>query len=456
MGIKVESQNIKISANQLRSLFTVEISSMYQQEVPQYAKLRSLVNTVNNKVLTNEVRTKNPSLLTEDEKKQLSVERHGAIRLGTAAELSTMRRLFAVMGMFPVDYYDLSAAGIPVHSTAFRPIDQESMKENPFRIFTSLLRLDLIDELLKGQVAKILASRNIFSAELFALITISEKNDGLNQGQAEQFIREVLNTFCWHKNALVEKNIYDLLKQYHPLIADVVSFKGPHINHLTPPTLDIDQLQKQLQKQNFKAKKIVEGPPRRAIPILLRQTSFLAIEEPVTFLKNEKGMHTARFGEIEQRGVALTEKGRGLYDHLLKNAKTGSESDYLANLKKAFLQFPDTHKELRQQGLAYYQYRLNKNNKPNTSQGLEELIENNHVIAQPIIYEDFLPVSAAGIFQSNLRLSNQKIQQKANQQQFEEDLGAEVFDSFSLYKEIEQQSLKMLVNDLTVIGITIT
>ncbi len=36
-------------------------------------------------------------------------------------------------------YYDLSQAGVPVHSTAFRPID-ELRSRNPFRMFTSLLR----------------------------------------------------------------------------------------------------------------------------------------------------------------------------------------------------------------------------------------------------------------------------------------------------------------------------
>ena len=46
----------------------------------------------------------------------------------------------------PVGYYDLSVAGVPVHSTAFRPIDVESLNRNPFRIVTSLLRLELPDQ----------------------------------------------------------------------------------------------------------------------------------------------------------------------------------------------------------------------------------------------------------------------------------------------------------------------
>jgi uncharacterized glyoxalase superfamily metalloenzyme YdcJ len=41
------------------------------------------------------------------------------------------RRAFAVMGMFPVGYYGLSAAGVPVPSTAFRPVTEESLKRSP-------------------------------------------------------------------------------------------------------------------------------------------------------------------------------------------------------------------------------------------------------------------------------------------------------------------------------------
>ncbi|MFP3354698.1 DUF1338 family protein, partial [Pseudoalteromonas sp. SIMBA_153] len=75
---------------------------------------------------------------------------------------------------------------------------------------------------------------------------------------------------------------------------------------------------------------MIEGPPKRNCQILLRQTSFKALEEAVRFKNtladagqnsHEQGQHTARFGEIEQRGVALTPKGRALYDKLLSDAR---------------------------------------------------------------------------------------------------------------------------------------
>lgn len=49
----------------------------------------------------------------------------------------------------------------------------------------------------------------------------------------------------------------------------------------------------------------VQGPPRRNGPIFLRQTSFKALQETGRFTGDaaqSAGAHTARFGEIEQRG----------------------------------------------------------------------------------------------------------------------------------------------------------
>jgi len=416
------------------------MSAMYRAEVPQYAALHSLVKAVNEKVLASK-----HDLVLSGQEELLEVERHGAIRLGTAKELFEIRRLFAVMGMQPVDYYDLSVAGIPVHSTAFRATDLESLKASPFRVFTSLLRLDLIeDKDLRLKAEQILAKRNIFSAALMDLIKRSENKGGLTEDQAGQFVNEALETFRWHKTATVDMHTYDELNQSHRLIADVVSFKGPHINHLTPPTLDIDAVQLQLSKQGLKAKEVVEGPPLRTCPILLRQTSFIALQEAVTFSDGKQGTHTARFGEIEQRGIALTPKGRSLYDRLLQQARSNdSKADYQERLADAFSEFPDSHEELRKQGLAYYKYSAtSKSVEISRHPTLEELIDNGNLNFTPIIYEDFLPVSAAGIFQSNLADgAKQETQQSPNQAKFEEDLGVAVIDSFSLYEKNQQDFL---------------
>ncbi|AMV07638.1 2-oxoadipate dioxygenase/decarboxylase HglS [Xanthomonas citri] len=448
-----------VSPDQIRSWFAQAMSDMYRTEVPLYGDLMSLVAQVNAQTLQ-----ANPALAQRlqrnDERARLDLERHGAIRVGTAAELATLRRLFAVMGMQPVGYYDLSVAGVPVHSTAFRPIDEAALSANPFRVFTSLLRLELIeDAALREQAQQILQQRQIFTVGALQLIERYEQQGGLDADQARQFVAEALETFRWHGDATVSLPTYRALSQAHKLIADVVSFHGPHINHLTPRTLDIDAAQEHMQRAGIDAKAVIEGPPRRRVPILLRQTSFKALEEPVRFVGDdgqpEHGTHTARFGEIEQRGLALTPKGRALYDALLAQARdadgAGSTgTDYATRLQTAFVAFPDDEALLRQEGLGYFRYALTDAGRADPAQvaamPAETAIALGFVSADPIIYEDFLPVSAAGIFQSNLGGAEQRAYAAhSSKRSFEQALGAQVHDEFALYAQLERDSLQGLL-----------
>lgn len=447
-----------VSPDVIRSAFSAAMSAMYKQEVPAYGTLMDLVADVNAKVLKDDSHL-HERLTQTDSLERISEERHGAIRLGTAAELAMMRRVFAVMGMFPVGYYDLSPAGVPVHSTAFRPIDDAALKINPFRVFTSLLRLDLIaDETLRAEAEEVLSKRSIFTPGAIALVEKAEAEGGLGDEDARSFVAEVLETFRWHDRANVSTELYHRLHDAHRLIADVVSFKGPHINHLTPRTLDIDAVQAQMPERGINPKAVVEGPPTRKCPILLRQTSFKALEEEVSFIGEDgkwtPGSHTARFGEIEQRGIALTPKGRALYDKLLNDTRAiirpapdgSNASQYVKALGDTFTAFPDNWADLRAQGLGYFAYSV-KNAamlaafKPDTD--IETLVEAGAIQFDPVTYEDFLPVSAAGIFQSNLGDDNaQEFVESPNQKRFEEDLGAKVLNEFEHYARIERESIE--------------
>ncbi|EFM2049268.1 VOC family protein [Escherichia coli] len=436
-----------ITADEIREQFSHAMSAMYQQEVPQYGTLLELVADVNLAVLEN-----NPQLhekmVNADELARLNVERHGAIRVGTAQELATLRRMFAIMGMYPVSYYDLSQAGVPVHSTAFRPIDDASLARNPFRVFTSLLRLELIEnEILRQKAAEILRQRDIFTPRCRQLLEEYEQQGGFNETQAQEFVQEALETFRWHQSATVDEETYRALHNEHRLIADVVCFPGCHINHLTPRTLDIDRVQSMMPECGIEPKILIEGPPRREVPILLRQTSFKALEETVLFAGQKQGTHTARFGEIEQRGVALTPKGRQLYDDLLRNAGTGQDNlTHQMHLQETFRTFPDSEFLMRQQGLAWFRYRLTPSGEAHRQaihpgDDPQPLIERGWVVAQPITYEDFLPVSAAGIFQSNLGNETQtRSHGNASREAFEQALGCPVLDEFQLYQEAEERS----------------
>ena len=447
-----------VSPDSIRAQFSAAMSLMYKQEVPLYGTLLELVSEINQQVMDRQPEVAQ-ALRWTGEIERLDQERHGAIRVGTAEELATIARLFAVMGMQPVGYYDLSSAGVPVHSTAFRAVHEQSLHISPFRVFTSLLRLELIDDPQLRELARgILARRQIFTPAALGLIVQCERDGGLNAADAQRFVAEALHTFRWHQDATVTAAQYQQLHDQHRLVADVVAFKGPHINHLTPRTLDIDAIQLGMPAKGIPPKAVVEGPPTRRHPILLRQTSFKALQEKVAFSDqqdNAAGSHTARFGEIEQRGAALTPKGRELYDRLLDatrvalgGAPTEANAErYMALLEEQFAAFPDELPRMREQGLAYFRYfatdkglaARGQADRPNSLQGL---INAGHVHFEALVYEDFLPVSAAGIFQSNLGGEAHDYGSNANRDAFEQALGLKVQDELALYAQSEQRSLQ--------------
>lgn len=141
--------------------------------------------------------------------------------------------------------------------------------------------------------------------------------------------------------------------------------------------LDIDELYRRMSGRGIAMIDTIQGPPRTGGPaVLLRQTSFRALAEPRLFRGADgritEGSLRVRFGEVEARGVALTPRGRQRYDTAMAHADPAAVwGDY----------FPATDAELAAQGLAYY-----RGGDPSA----------------PIVYEDFLPASAAGIFRSNL------------------------------------------------------
>ncbi|WP_272150297.1 VOC family protein [Tenacibaculum aiptasiae] len=451
-----------VSPEYIRNRFSTIMSDMYKNEVPLYGELLDLVHDINDNVLS-ESKDIEEQLANTGEITRLNMERHGAIRLGKPYELFTMRRLFKVMGMFPVGYYDLAPAGVPVHSTAFRAIENTALNQAPFRVFTSLLRLDLIDdEQLRKNVETILEKRQIFTEKALELIDKSEKEGGLNKEDAETFVQEALETFRWHDTATVDYEMYEALLNQHRLIADVVAFKGPHINHLTPRSLDIDKVQKSMEARNIPPKDNIEGPPARKCPILLRQTSFKALTEKVTFkgdVGNEKmGEHKARFGEIEQRGVAVTQKGLDLYNELLgktRKAIGGSPTaenadEYNQLLLENFKVFPDTYKELQAKKLAYFHYFTTdkvkdiSEGKTYTKADVNQLLEDGYLTIEPMVYEDFLPVSAAGIFASNLGTDDAKREYEgtSNQSLFEKDLGEPVYKLMKWYEDMQDETIQ--------------
>ncbi|EST06904.1 protein of unknown function DUF1338 [Kalmanozyma brasiliensis GHG001] len=464
-----------LTSTQLRTLLASSMSSMYRTEVPLYGDLLSIISTVNSSIIS-----RDPTLISDDEISRLSVERHGAIRVGTASELTLLSRIFRIFGMHPVGYYDLwKDARLPIHATAFRPVTAQGLLKNPFRVFCSLLRMHLIANPSTRRLAEeLLGKRKIVSTRCIELLHKAEEStvgsegevNGLTRDEAVEFVECVVPIFAWHPTSPATVDEYDRLAKTHPLVADIVSFRGPHINHLTPRTLDIDAVQRAMVEQGMDAKDVVEGPPKRDWAVLLRQTSFHALSEAVVFDGEVEGKHKARFGEIEARGMALTRKGARLYDELMvkvgevkREMETSGErvdkEQCGGILEKVFRDgFPDTRDALLRQGLGWWAFEVRdarkakamwQDRKENVCGWLADLVDAGALDAEPITYEDFLPASAAGIFQSNLPQATQsqageamaEVDEAEARKRLELAVGGIILDYSTLYSEQQRQSL---------------
>jgi uncharacterized glyoxalase superfamily metalloenzyme YdcJ len=401
---------------QLRAQFAAGLSAMYGNEVPAYTTLVEVSAQVNR-----DYATRHPGAERLGSLSRVTAERHGAIRVGTPAELAAVADLFAAFGMVPVGYYDLRAAAspVPVVSTAFRPIDEHELARNPFRVFTSMLAIRdprFFDTDLHTRVATFLARRQLFDPELITQARVIAADGGCDAEQADDFVARAVKAFALSGEP-IEKSWYDELSRVSAVAADIAGVGSTHINHLTPRVLDIDELYRRMTARGITMIDAIQGPPCWDGPaVLLRQTSFRALAEPRRFRGKEgtviDGTLRVRFGEVEARGVALTPKGRERYDAAMAGLAGHPDP---AEVWGQY--FPGTDNEMAAQGLAYY-----RADDP----------------AKPVAYEDFLPASAAGIFRSNLD-SDTEAADVADDSGYSVDwmagaIGHHIHDPYALYE----------------------
>lgn len=400
---------------QLRARFAERLSELYGGEVPAYNTLVEVSTEVNQRVMARQGAAAE-RLGTID---RVTAERHGAIRVGSPTELSQVARVFGALGMYPTGFYDLRDAHpqpIPVVSTAFRPQDRDELAKNPFRVFTSMLVPQdrrFFDEDLERRLTDFIAARTLFPPRVLELADRAEAQGGLGEEDAAEFLDQGGACFELSREP-VDRAWYEELSAISGVAADIGGVASTHINHLTPRVLDIDDLYDSMTARGIEMISEIQGPPRWGGPlVLLRQTSFRALDEDRAFREPDGSIGTGqtrvRFGEVEMRGIALTPKGRALYDELVAEADrrlAGRDGATRVEVAKEVWEerLPDTEEELARQELGFFTYRV-ADDRPaeEPPRRLADLLDGGWLIAEPIVYEDFLPRSAAGIFSSNLR-----------------------------------------------------
>ncbi|KAK1185663.1 VOC family protein [Streptomyces sp. NBS 14/10] len=454
----------------LRAAFAARLSEMYGQEVPAYTTLVDVSREVNEDVL----RARGADAERLGSISRVTAERHGAIRVGTPQELRQVARIFSALGMHSVGFYDLreaAASAVPVISTAFRPVDGEELGRNPFRVFTSMLTPAdprFFDADLRSRLEAFLADRELFPAELLALADRATAERELPEAEAQRFLRLAVHAFELSPEP-VDQAWYATLERISAVAADIGGVRSTHINHLTPRVLDIDELYRRMTERGIEMIDTIQGPPKWQGPdVLLRQTSFRALAEPRAMRTPDgsvvSGALRVRFGEVEARGIALTRKGRALYDELLGHIDeqvSQNPSAARGDIAHAVWErhLPGSERELAAAGLAYFTYRLDPDrprdgSRPPTS--VSELVRQGWVCAEPIVYEDFLPRSAAGIFQSNL--SGEGTRNNEHEGTAYDDawlsgaIGHDVLDPFALYEQQQNRSLAQVARELDLTG----
>jgi uncharacterized glyoxalase superfamily metalloenzyme YdcJ len=410
---------------------------------------------------------------------RVTAERHGAIRVGTPRELREVSRVFAALGMHPVGFYDLrdaaTEAAVPVVSTAFRPVAPDELAANPFRMFTSLLVTDdrrFFSADLQGRLDRFLARRALLRPGLLALAEKAIAAGGLADDDADRFLDLATEAFSLSPEP-INRAWYAELEAVSAVAADIGAVTSTHINHLTPRVLDIDDLYRRMGERGIAMIDAIQGPPKWDVPdVLLRQTSFRALDERRTFREKDgsltAGMLRVRFGEVEARGIALTRAGRDRYDALLAEADRrsaaagegqrrsaaageGQRGEVAAQVWREGL--PGTELGLLRAGLGFFTFAPGSSSQSRhvtvprdaSPATLASEVEAGRLTATPIVYEDFLPRSAAGIFQSNLTAAGTRDDERTGSRRdagwLSDVLGVELNDPFELYAAQQRASL---------------
>ncbi|MGW4229001.1 2-oxoadipate dioxygenase/decarboxylase [Streptomyces sp. NPDC004980] len=459
-----------ISQWQLRAAFAARLSDMYGREVPAYTTLVDVSREVNEDVL----KARGADAERLGSISRVTAERHGAIRVGTPGELRQVGRVFGALGMCPVGFYDLreaASSAVPVVSTAFRPVDGEELARNPFRVFTSMLTPAdprFFDAGLRSRLETFLADRELFPPELLALADRAESEKELPDDAAERFLQLAVHAFELSAEP-VDKAWYETLEKVSAVAADIGGVRSTHINHLTPRVLDIDELYRRMTERGIEMIDAIQGPPGWKGPdVLLRQTSFRALAENRAMCTPDgqviTGALRVRFGEVEARGIALTREGRGLYDRMLalvdERAALDPRADRAELARTLWAEhMPRSERELAAKGLGHFTYHVVPDRPRDGSRppaGIAELLEQGWVRAEPIVYEDFLPRSAAGIFQSNLSgegsRDNGQEGTAYDTEWLSGTMGREVLDPFALYERQQTRSVAQVSQELGLDG----
>jgi len=362
---------------QLRAHFAQRLSDCLARVVPGHTALIDGAGEVNAHVTSQRL----------GGGERLAVERQGTIRVGSPAELAAVARIFAAMGMYPTGFYDLrelSDGTVPIVATGFRPNDPVELERNPFRVFAALLTT--MDQAfftteLAARIDASVERREPFSPRLLALADRAVSETGLSDADAEEFLTLATETFT-SPTEPTDLGWYEELAEVSSIAAEIAGVDQVTIQHLAPRVLDLEAFAARLPDLGIRALGVV-GPPGWNGPDLLVRQVLLATPSPDV----DPGVdpRLRYLGEVESRGIALTRLGRQLYDTYGPDALPDTEEG-LAGAAFAVTNLTAVPERVR-------------DGRPPAGD-LSSLLAAGWLTSEPVLFEDFLPESAAQLFRS--------------------------------------------------------
>ena len=342
--------------------------AMYGAEVPAYNTLVDVSTEVNRDTCAADDRLGSLERVT--------AERHGAIRVGSARELADVADLFAAFGMYPVGFYDLreAASPVPVVSTAFRPIDADELARNPFRVFTSMLATAdarFFDADLRARVERFVGSASAVRPRADRRGQAHRRRRRCRQPRADEFVAAAVSAFALSREP-IDRGWYEELAAVSAVAADIA---GVTYHAHQPP-----------DPAGARHRRVVPADDRPRHHDDRRHPGPTALARPRCAVAADVVSGTGRTAPLPRRRrhghrrhpAGALRRGRG--------ARGGADTRRAGNATTPRWPLPDpaaawgqyfpaTDAEMAADGLAYY-----RGGDP----------------TKPVVYEDFLPASAAG------------------------------------------------------------
>ena len=325
----------------------------------------------------------------------------------------------------------------------------------------------------QARLEEFVGARTLFGPELLELADRSADQGGLDAADADRFLDLATAAFELSTEP-VDHDWYFALERISAVAADIGGVPSTHINHLTPRVLDIDDLYQRMEARGITMIDEIQGPPDWEGPdVLLRQTSFKALAEERQF-RHADGSVRARLAAGPVRGgrAARRRAHRPGARPLRPDGRRGRRpprrgagrhapgSRWPAEVWRENL--PNTERELALQrtGVLHLPRGDPASFDRRRALSLRELVEAGVLVPEPIVYEDFLPRSAAGIFQSNLTDEGSRdddlLGTPYDLDTLSEVIGRPIADPTLLYEAQQSASLAAAAEQLGLAAITPT